>query len=1011
MDADLQWASDFRLDIEYGYLGGEETGSGEYVPRLVLNKAGSTVEHAIVEELKRCRSFTFSVAFISPGAIAQLKQHLLDFQGSGRIITSDFLGFNQPRAFAELMNLRELLGIDVRRHTAQGFHPKGYVFEKDLSLTAMIGSSNLTSHALSQNHEWNLKVSAARGSDLALQLARLLEDQSTASEPLTQEWIDEYAATYVAPPVPYRLRGRGAAPGVDEFGPNTMQQDALLALDFVRAEGAHRAIIISATGTGKTMLSAFDVRAVNPRRLLFVVHREQILDRTIEEYRRVLKGSAADYGKLTGSDKQADRRFVFATIQTLSRENVLAALPTNAFDYIIIDEAHRCAADSYQRVMRHFTPEFLLGMTATPERTDGFNVFELFDYNVPYEIRLKHALEAQMLCPFHYYGVADVTFDDGTTTNDATQLHRLASAERIDHLIRAIERYGQAGVPPRGLIFCSRREEAIALAAELNQRVLRGGRLRTVALTGDDPIEERERCVTELEEGRLDYILTVDVFNEGVDIPSVNQVIMLRQTQSAIVFVQQLGRGLRLADGKDHLVVIDFIGNYNNNFLIPIALFGDESLNRESLRERLNETVEAGALPGLSSVSFDEIARDRILRSITQTKLESMPSLKSALLSMQNRVGRTPSLWDFWRFESVDPVLLGTRKEHYPALAASLLKAPLHLTPEASRALSLLSHEVLAGKRLHEFVLLDLLLAHGSVQVSDVERAFESAGLTARAVDVRSSIDTLALRGYPQVATTRYVHGVIDVDNDTLRFSEAMQRSYSESEAFRNSVNDLVTTGKALTKYRYLADRPFKPGMQYTRSDAAHILGWPRAMASTIYGVKTDVELGVCAIFVTLEKSEEVTASTAYQDQLLDTTTMRWFTKSNRTITSRDVAPIVANQVELRVFVKKDDAEGGDHYYLGQATAHEAVETTMPGTQGKPLPVVTMLLRFDTPITQGLFDYFHTTPMSSACSGRSRGEVESQIRDGKAEVVDQNEGVARCIVARGAHVAHVVDRA
>lgn len=961
MDADHQWASSFRLDIEYGYVGGDEAGSGQYTPRLVLNQAGSTVEHAIIEELKRCRSFTFSVAFISPGAIAQLKQHLLDFRGTGRIITSDFLGFNEPRAFAELLNLHELLGIEVRRHTAQGFHPKGYVFEKHLSVTAMIGSSNLTSRALSQNHEWNLKVSAANGSDLAQQLAQLLDEQTASSEPLTQEWIDEYAATYVAPPRPSRPRpgGPGAVPSADEIQPNAMQQDALLALDFVRAEGADKAIIISATGTGKTMLSALDVRAANPRRLLFVVHREQILDRTIQEYQRVLQGSIDDYGKLTGAHKQADRRYVFATVQTLSQEHVLSGLPKDGFDYIVIDEAHRSAAETYQRVMQHFEPKFLLGMTATPERTDGFNVFELYDYNVPYEIRLNHALEAEMLCPFHYYGVADITFDDGTTTDDATQLSRLVSSERIDHLIKAIERYGQAGTPPRGLIFCSRKEEARALSAELNRRSLRGQTLRTVALTGDDSIEERERRVTELEEGCLDYILTVDVFNEGVDIPSVNQVIMLRQTQSAIVFVQQLGRGLRLAEGKDYLVVIDFIGNYNNNFLIPIALFGDESLNRESLRERLNETVEAGALPGLSSVSFDEVSRDRILRSITQTKLDSMANLKAALVSMENRVGHTPSLWDFWRFESVDPVLLGTKKEHYPALATTLLKAPLSLTAEESRALSLLSHEVLAGKRLHEFVLLDLLLAQDSASLTHVAQAFESAGLPAGPVEVRSSIDTLALRGYPQVAVTRYVDGLVDVEGETLRLSEVTRQAYSTSEAFRAAVTDLMDTGKALTERRYRADRPFTPGMQYTRPDAAHLLGWPRAVGSTIYGVKTDVDLGVCAIFVTLEKSDEVAASTAYKDQLLDRSTMRWFTKSNRTMASRDVAPIVKNSVDLHVFVKKDDAEGGDHYYLGQATAHDAVETTMPGTRGEPLPVVTMLLRFDGAVTQGLFDYFH----------------------------------------------------
>ncbi len=960
-DADLQWASGFRLDIQYGYVGGDEAGSGQYSPQLVLNQRGSTVEHALIAELKRSQSFTFSVAFISPGAIAQLKQHLLDFRGTGRIITSDFLGFNEPRAFAELLNLQDLLGIEVRRHTAAGFHPKGYVFEKHRSVTAMIGSSNLTSRALSQNHEWNLKVSAASGSDLAQQLTNLLDEQTASSEPLTREWIDEYAATYVAPPRSSNSRpgGSGALPATAEIRPNTMQQDALLALDFVRAEGANKAIIISATGTGKTMLSALDVRAVDPHRLLFVVHREQILDRTIQEYQRVLQGSVDDYGKLTGNHKQADRRYVFATVQTLSQDSILAGLPKDAFEYIIIDEAHRSAAETYQRALRHFEPKFLLGMTATPERTDGFNVFELFDYNVPYEIRLNHALEAEMLCPFHYYGVADITFDDGTTTDDATSLHRLVSSERVDHLLQAITRYGQAGEPARGLIFCSRKEEARALSEELNLRVLRDRPLRTVALTGDDSIDERERCVTALEEGHLDYILTVDVFNEGVDIPSVNQVIMLRQTQSAIVFVQQLGRGLRLFEGKDYLVVIDFIGNYNNNFLIPIALFGDETLNRESLRERLNETVEAGALPGLSSVSFDEVSRARILRSITATKLDSMANLKSALVSMENRVGRTPSLWDFWRFESVDPVLLGTKKEHYPALAATLIKSPVRLAAEESRALSLLSHEVLAGKRLHEFVLLELLMSRDFVTLSDVALAFESAGLPAGPIEVRSSIDTLALRGYPQVTVAKYVDGVVEVDGDLLHLSDTFRTAYSTSEAFHAAVQDLMETGKALTERRYRSDRPFTPGMQYTRTDSAHILGWPRAVGSTIYGVKTDVELGVCAIFVTLEKSDEVAASTAYKDQLVDRSTMRWFTKSNRTLSSRDVAPIISNAVDLHVFVKKDDADGGDHYYLGQATAHEAVETTMPGTQGEPLPVVTTLLRFDSPVSQGLFDYFH----------------------------------------------------
>lgn len=959
------WERDLKTGIESGFLSGGSLGTGIFEPRMVLNEGGRTVEHTIVEELKLCDRFIFSVAFVSSSAIAQLKQHLLDFEGTGRIVTSDFLNFNNPAAFAELLNLRSIRGIEVLRHEGKGFHPKGYVFENSRSVTAMIGSSNLTSRALSQNHEWNLKVSAANGSGLAAQLRRLHADQTGSAVPLTESWVQEYSTRFIAQfPESDRLLADQTNDALSEIVPNTMQQDALLALDFARAEGAKRAIIISATGTGKTMLSALDVRAVNPKRMLFIVHREQILDRTIFEYKKVLSGDSADYGKLTGSSKQQGRRYVFATVQTLSQESVLAEFDGDHFDYIIIDEAHRAGASTYQKVIGHFQPRFLLGMTATPERTDSFNVFELFDHNVPYEIRLNQALDAEMLCPFHYYGVSDFTYEDGTTTDDLTELVKLLAPGRIDHLLSALNLYAQAGNPPRGLIFCSRKAEAVALSTELNARTFRGKLLRTVALTGDDPIETREQKVSDLENGLLDYILTVDVFNEGVDIPSVNQVIMLRQTQSAIIFVQQLGRGLRLSEGKEHLVVIDFIGNYAQNFLIPIALFGDQSLNKESLRERLNETFEGGALPGLSSVSFDEISRERILDSIAQTRLDTLATLKNALVSMKYRTGSVPTLRDFYRFDSVDPVLLATKKEHYPALVQSALGVDSGLNADESMALSLLSKEVLAGKRLHEFLLLDLLLSRGSATLRAVAENFQNHGLASGEVEVRSAINTLALMGYTQAAARRYGRGIVIVEGGVVRLTETFLNSFNRGGAFSIAVADLLETGKNLTGDRYREDRPFTHGMQYSRHDAAHIVGWDRSVYSTIYGVKTDAELGVCLVFVTLEKSENVSESIAYQDALLDPATMRWFSVSNRKLESKDVAPMISGAVAIHVFAKKDDAEGVGHYYLGQASADDWVETTMPA-KGRALPVVKMLLRFDEPISQGLFDYFSPTSRKS----------------------------------------------
>ncbi|MFD4328276.1 DEAD/DEAH box helicase [Nocardioides sp. NPDC058538] len=964
----VDWFSsdgEFEADVQFGYVDKATKAPKNLNPSVVLNTERTSVFRTIRDELRHCDEFFFSVAFVTPGAIARLKQDIVDFDGKGTIVTADYLGFNPPTAFAELLNLRQH-NVDVRFHPASAFHPKGYIFTRGSGVTAMVGSANLTDGALFKNHEWNLKVSATKSSDLSYQLHELAAQQIEESTPLDPAWVEEYKKRYVPPPP--RRTVHAAEPGQPSepdipavITPNQMQQIALESIASVRAAGNDKAIVISATGTGKTILSALDVRAVDPVRLLFVVHREQILDRTIEEYRRVLGGPDSNFGKVTGNFRQGDRRYVFATVQTLSRSGVLAGFAPNAFDYVIVDEAHRAASSSYRQVMEHFTPEFLLGLTATPERTDGVNVFELFDYNVPYEIRLNHALEEGMLSPFHYYGIADVTYDDGKTVNGDADLKRLISPERVDHLVKAIDTYGQAGVAPHGLIFCSSKAEARALSAALNKTELRGRQLRTVAVTGEDSIALREAKVDELETGHLDYILTVDVFNEGVDIPCINQVIMLRQTESAIVFVQQLGRGLRKAPGKDYLVVIDFIGNYANNYLIPIALFGDESLNKESLRQKLIAAEEEGVVPGLSSVRFDKISQERVLRSIATTKLDSLQNLKKAIDIQRNRLGRMPLLHDFLKFESTDPVLLATTKRHYPALLSHFYKEPTGLSKVEDQALTLLSSEVMTAKRLHEFVLVKMLFSSGSVAKSAVAEAFLKAGLPSGPRYVDSAIDTLTLERHGETDQKRLGAGIAVVSGDDVSLVGEVLAAYQGSSAFAEAVDDLVGTGSEVVTSRYLADRPFTSARQYGRKEATRLLTWPRSWTSTLYGYKVDRATRACPIFITLHKADDVDASTAYEDALLDPSTVQWFTRSRRTLKSVEVRAIVDNDVDLHIFVKKDDAEGSDFYYLGQATSSAAEQATMPDSSGKPLDVVRMFLRFDEPIDSALYDYFHPT--------------------------------------------------
>lgn len=916
---------------------------------------------AIRQELQRSKHFVISVAFITTGSIALLKQALLDFQGTGVIVTSTYLDFNSPDMFRELLTLDN---VDVFIHpgTSGGFHAKGYVFSQEDTTTAIVGSSNLTSRALLQNLEWNLRFSALPGGDIVEQLHNAIERQVGLSQKLVATWIDAYEESYVqnsrtlVEDHPATLDADALTPD-QKIYPNAMQTEALEAINEVRESGECKAVVISATGTGKTILAALDVRAVNPGRTLFVVHREQILDRAMEEFGRVLEVDTATFGKFVGPRREIDRQYVFATIQSLSKTAVLETINKGHFDYILIDEVHRAGAESYRRLIDWFDPKFLLGLTATPERTDDFNVFELFDYNVPYEIRLQAALEAEMLVPFHYYGVTDYVDSDGSTVDDTWDLARLVESERVSYLVRAINTYGHAG-PTRGLMFCSRRDEAYELSRLLNVCFINGAQLRTQVLTGKDSVEFRNSTVKRLESGELDYILTVDIFNEGIDIPSVNQVVMLRQTQSSIIFTQQLGRGLRKSPGKDHLRVIDFIGNYSNNFLIPIALMGDNSLNKDVIRKKLINADQAGTISGLSSVNFDEIARKRVLQSLTNASLDSMANIKAAFNALKQRLGRPPLLYDFARFDNADPVVVATKSKNYWILQ-NKFKAELVVPTEPEAALlSFLSTEILNGKRAHELLLLDYVLRTGSISRNEYRDLLASKGCTHDDGTIDSVQRILSLEFFTSMELKKYGNEPIIVSADgSISLSKNIRSLLEKSQLLQKHVDDVVATGLYLSRHRYQQSGTLEVGKMYSRKDVCRLLNWKSNEYSTMYGYKVDEFSQTCPIFVTYHKADHVSESTRYEDELIDTSTLKWFTRSKRTLESAEVRAIVDGTVPLHVFVKKDDAEGSDFYYLGKASSSDAVQTTMADDSGKELDVVTMNLDFVHPIEDGLFEY------------------------------------------------------
>ena len=393
-----------------------------------------------------------------------------------------------------------------------------------------------------------------------------------------------------------------------------------------------------------------------------------------------------------------------------------------------------------------------------------------------------------------------------------------------------------------------------------------------------------------MERGELDYIATVDIFNEGIDIPTVNQVVMLRQTHSSIVFTQQLGRGLRKAEGKDHLVVIDFIGNYDNNYLIPIALFGDSSLNKDSIRKKIIDAQEAGAIAGLSSVNFDAISKERIYNSLAITKLDSMSNLKKSFDELQNRLGRAPLLLDFTRFDLVDPNVIATKQKNYWKFLNKIGAIDAIAEEYEDSILTMLSEELLNGKRPHEMLLLTELLSNDGVLSSDsFDNLLAQNNLTADPATLNSVIAVLSLEFFTEAETSKYGGvPIVTFEDDVYSLNKKFLAAFDANLIFNSQVRDVLETGLYLARNRNKWRSDLQVGQRYSRKDVCRLLNWESNQQSTIYGYKVDTFSNSCPIFVTYHKSTNVSESTKYADEFLNPTTLKWFTRSRRTLQSSE---------------------------------------------------------------------------------------------------------------------------
>tara|TARA_Y100001970_G_scaffold31252_1_gene38781 strand:- start:1778 stop:4699 length:2922 start_codon:yes stop_codon:yes gene_type:complete len=918
-----------------GFINKSIASDTELSPQLILNdkKGGTTVLSEILKELENCNQFWFSVAFLTTDGLSTITEHLKTLQNkgiSGKILVSEYLHFTHPEALRKLLLFKNIESKIIQHNFK--FHQKGYLFESGNKNSIFIGSSNLTSSALQVNSELNIKLKTTTESQLSHDLIKEFQTTFDNAISIDQKYIHEYAKTFIETEKKYFEKIREKK-DFKPLSPNKMQEEALNNLSKLRYTNIKKSLLISATGTGKTILSAFDVKQMNAKRCLFVVHRRNIAIKAMKEFQKVF-GDTKSFGIYSGDQKDNTSDFIFSTIQTISRDHDLKNFDPNHFDYIIIDETHRAGADSYQNLLDYFKPKFLLGMSATPERTDDFDIFETFDNNVCYEIRLNDAMEHNLVSPFHYFGVTDITVN-GHLIEENANFNDLVAEERVSQIIEQINFYGTDNGITRGLIFCSKVEEAKYLSEIFNTKGF-----NTVSLSGENSESERLEAIRKIESenlsDKLDYIFTVDIFNEGIDIPKINQVVLLRPTQSSIVFIQQLGRGLRLESDKEYLTIIDFIGNYQNSYLVPIALFGDKSYNKDHLRKLMvNGSIQ---IPGSSTINFDEITKNRIFESINTSNLSLRRDLRIDYNYLKKMLGRMPMMVDFIEYGGRDPkhfidnmrsyynFVLSEEKQNYEKL----------IIPSAEiKLLEIFSQHINNGIRVEESILLQYLIDNNQILIDDfINEIFAKFNFKPSLETINSVLNNLNLNFMTERVKSSSQNmpigessgfKVLNLINNLISIDPFFQNSLSNN-TFKKFLTDNIEYS-IKTFQSKLNKNTMNDGFilyeKYERKDIFRILNWPQnPNAQNVGGYQISKDKSNMAIFVTYDKSDEISETIQYDDKFISKSEFSWVSKNNRTINSPEIKWLQNHSIETRIplFVKKSDDEGKSFYYLGELT-------------------------------------------------------------------------------------------
>lgn len=862
----------------------------------LTNYSNDTFLQRLRDCFNKCSSFFLTVSFIKEAGLRLIQKEIenaLNRGVAGRIITSTYQNFTDIpslKVFKKWMETYPNFSchLDFNSFEDNGFHTKGYIFQTKNGYEFLVGSSNITRFALLKNIEWN--VSLTRNKEDKIISEALLEFDSLWNKTnlLSEEIIKKYTTQ-----IEYAIERWDMDYGYKQIKivPNAMQKAALKEIRRYRDMGEKRALIIAATASGKTFLAAFDAYNSNAKRLLFIVHRDTILNDAKKTFEKIF-GSTRTYGLFTGQEKNLDADFIFATNTMMATH--LDAFKPNDFDYIIFDECHHITNTTYEKILNYFTPAFLLGLTATPERMDKQDVFAVFNYVVPYELRLRDAINNDLVVPFKYFAVRDEMVD----YSDKEKINFLKNYFQDDNHIQFISNQIEAYRPEgklKAIGFCRSVDHARQMSLEMNELGY-----HTTFLTGENDTGERSKAFKDLADDNNDseIIFSVDILNEGVDLPSVNMVLFLRPTESQTIFIQQLGRGLRKYKNKQFLTVLDFIGNsYDRSTQIALGLGSLSSstvLEKALLSSLVRNDFKDLGLPGVE-IHFDERSKEEILKHIEDTNFNTAFRLRSDYFSFKKYLSekRYPSHMDYLNSDCAPDLLRFMKAKmkgkknysYYNFLRNVGEDVPLFNESEI-RLLEVIS-DLLPLTRREEYLIIK--------QILDNEIDFDLLVKEYKRVNpysLKTAVDNLISR---KVITNSTPYKLNYEKGKGTAFEDFLDDLLEYGlERYENEFGDFEGQFKMYGNYQKDKIMMEIDGKQY----------------SYMQGTKYDTKDKITYVFVGLEKDKNAKGNFDYKDKFLSPSIFQWESVNNTTRDNAEGKKLLATRI-VHLFVRKVDEEDG----------------------------------------------------------------------------------------------------